>query len=194
MHRGEYIDRQSSNTSGDISGILETCPYLQRMFVTGLSTMRVVQHRHIREIYLLGLPLHDSVIPALGGCEFPALETLVLMDETGIKATDLARSLGSIGAPRLSSLYVYGVELLEFLAILGNASLPWNLCILAPHFTDMDGLLEVLRGYEALRSPKLRFDFGDKTFLEEDIEQLVKMGIGIEDVSARFLPDAYREW
>jgi hypothetical protein len=40
----------------------------------------------------------------------------------------------------------------------------------------------------------LRFDFGDKTFLEEEIEQLIKMGIGIEDVRARFLPDAYREW
>ena len=58
----------------------------------------------------------------------------------------------------------------------------------------MDGLLEVLRGYEALRSPKLRFVFGDKTFLEEEIEQLVKMGIGIEDVGSLFHPDAYREW
>src|SRR5262249_2903038 len=75
----DTVARQSYNTLGDISDVLEACPDLKRAFITGCSTMRKTRHALIRGLHLIGNPLDCSVIPALGASQFPALETLVLL-------------------------------------------------------------------------------------------------------------------
>src|SRR5262249_8360990 len=149
----------------------EACPKLKRAFICGCSTMRKTRHEHLRELCLLGNPLDSSVMGALVASQLPALEKLVLFQENyKFRATDLAQSLRSIEARRLSQVYVHGVSVLDMLGAAGTAALPWNLCIIDTVFDDVDGLLEVLKEHDALRSGKLRLD-SDK-FLNSEIAQL----------------------
>jgi hypothetical protein len=98
--------RQSYNTLGYICDVLAACPTLQRAFITGCSTMRKTRHEHIRELHLIGEPLDSSINSALAASQFPALERLVLKDL--FRAEELAASLRSIEAPRLSEVYIDG--------------------------------------------------------------------------------------
>lgn len=129
--------RQSRNTVGDICDVLDACPRLQRAFVTGCSPMRKTRHEHLRELYLIGDPLDASAIPGLAASQFPSLERLVL-EQFELRAGELAASLGTIEAPRLSEVYIEGVPVIEFLTIIGTAALPWTLCISDPCFDDVD--------------------------------------------------------
>jgi len=106
----ESIWRFSSNTLGDISDVLEACPKLKRAFICGCSTMRKTRHEHLRELCLLGNPLDPSVMIALVASQLPALEKLVLFQENyKFRATDLAQSLRSIEAQRLSQVCPWGI-------------------------------------------------------------------------------------
>jgi hypothetical protein len=173
----DTISRQSLNTLGDISDVLEACPRLKRAYISGCSTMRKTRHEHLCELRLFGSPLHPSVMTALVASQFPALEKLVLVQEE-FQAVNLAQSLRSIEAPRLSHVYVEGVPVLEFLTAIGTASLPWNLCIIDPCFDDADGLLKVLKEQDALRSGKLRLD--SECFFDSEIAQLEEIGAIVE--------------
>jgi len=73
----------------------------------------------------------------------------------------------------------------------GTAALPWNLCIIDTVFDDVDGLLEVLKEHDALRSGKLRLD-SDK-FLNSEIAQLKEMGVIVEDMNDAIF-GAYSRW
>jgi hypothetical protein len=184
----DTIARQSDNTLGDISDVLEACPSLKRAFITGCSTMRTMRHEHLRELFLMGNPLHSSVMPALVASQLPGLETLALRQEE-FSAADLAGSLRSIEAPRLSHVYVAGAPVLELLAAVGTAELPWSLGIIDPMFDDVDGLWEVLEKHDALRSGKVRLH--SETFFDDELERLVEMGVMVEDMSDIF---AYSDW
>jgi hypothetical protein len=190
---GHTIARQSYSTLGDISDVLAACPNLNRAFITGRSTMRTTRHESLRELYLLGSPLDPSVLPGLAGSQFPALERLVLeqLEHEYLSAADLAQSLRSMDAPRLSHVYVDGVRLLELLPIIGAAALPWNLCLIERHFDEVDELVEILAQHEALRSGKLRLDL-DKLF-DSEIAQLRELGVTVEDMSDVFAP-RYSTW
>ena len=186
----DTVVRQSYNTVGDISDVLAACPNLGRAFITGCSTMRKTRHEHLRELYLMGNPLDPSVLTGLAGSQLPALERLVLLQEQ-FPAADLARSLRSLDAPRLSYVYVDGVRVLEFLPIIGAAALPWNLCLSDPSFDEVDELVEILEQHETLRSGKLRLDAG-KLF-DDEIAQLRDLGVTVEDMREFVLP-RYFDW
>lgn len=184
----DTIARQSHNTLGDISDVLEACPELKRAFITGCSTMRKTRHERLCELYLIGNPLHPSVMTALVASTFPALETLMLSQYwRGFQAVDLVRSLRSIEAPRLSHIYVDGVSVLEFLTAIGTVALPWSLWINAPSFDDVDGLLEVLEKHDALRSGKLRLRSDE--FFDSEVARLQEMGVTVEDTRV-----TYADW
>ncbi|HKD25384.1 MAG TPA: hypothetical protein VKC66_05640 [Xanthobacteraceae bacterium] len=188
----ESISRQSFNTLGDIADVLEACPMLKRALICGCSTMRKTRHEHLRELCLLGSPLDSSVMIALVASQLPALEKLVLFQEKyEFRAVDLAKSLRSIEAPRLSQVYVHGVSVLDMLTATGTAALPWNLCIIDSGFDDVDGLLEVLKEHDALRSGKLRLH-SDK-FFNSEIAQLKEMGVIVEDMNDAVF-GAYSAW
>jgi hypothetical protein len=187
----DAVARQSRNTVGDICDVLETCPRLQRAFVTGCSTMRKTRHEHLRELYLIGEPLDASVIPGLAASQFPSLERLVL-EQFGLRAGELAESLRAIEAPRLREVYIEGVTVIEFLDMIGTAMLPWTLCIRDPCFDDVDRLFEVLEQRNELRSGKLRLD-SEKLF-DSEIAKLEQMGVTIEDMRYVFNPRAYANW
>ena len=188
----ESISRQSSNTLGDISDVLEACPRLKRAFICGCSTMRKTRHEHLREMCLLGNPLDPSVMIALVASQLPALEKLVLFQENcEFRAVDLVQCLRSIEAPRLSQVYVHGVSVLDMLTAAGTAALPWNLCIIDSGFDDVDGLLEILKEHDALRSGKLRLD-SDK-FFNSEVAQLKEMGVIVENMNDAVF-GAYSGW
>jgi hypothetical protein len=186
----DTVARQSYNTLGDISDVLEACPSLQRAFITGCSTMRKTRHEHIRELYLIGNPLDPSVMTALAASTFPALERLVLLQE-GLEAVNLAGCLRSVDAQRLSHVCVDGVPVFEFLPIIGTAPLPWNLCVSDPGLDEVDELLAVLAKNEALRSGKLQL-CSDKLF-DSEIAQLAELGVAVLDWRDIFLPH-YGKW
>src|SRR5262249_30436253 len=141
----DSIERQSRNSVGDICDLLDACPSIQRASLTGCSTMRGTRHEHIRELHLIGNPLDPSVVPGLAASQLPALETLALLQQQGFQPEELAGSLRTVEAPRLSQVYIEGVPVLEFLTAIGAAPLSWNLCISDPGFDDIDGLFQVLR-------------------------------------------------
>lgn len=186
----DTVARQRYNTVGDICDVLAACPKLQRAFITGCSTMRKTRHEHIRELHLIGEPLDSSVISGLAASQFPALERLILEDV--LRAEELAASLRSIEARRLSEVYIDGVPMLEFLTIIGTAALPWNLCIRDPGFDDVDGLFELIEQHNALRSGKLRLD--SEKFFDSEIAKLKEIGVTIENSGYLFNPRAYSDW
>jgi hypothetical protein len=187
----DTVERQSFNTLGDFSDVLEACPGLQRAFVTGCSTMRKTRHAGIRELHLTGNPLHSSVIPALAVSHLPALEKLVLCQQS-LPAVGLAGCLRSINAPRLARVCVDGVPVFEFLALIGTAALQWQLCISDPCLDEVDELLAVLAKHEPLRSGKLQL-CSDKLF-DGEIAQLAGLGVAVVDWRGIFLPQAYASW
>jgi hypothetical protein len=187
----DTVERQSYNTLGDISDVLETCPRLQRAFITGCSTMRKTRHDHVRELHLMGNPLHPSVMTGLAGSTFPALERLVVLQE-GLEPANLALCLRSIDAQRLSHVFIHGVPVFRFLPIIGTTPLPWNLCVSDPGLDEVDQLFRVLAEHEALRSGKLQL-CSDK-LLESEIAQLAELGVEVVDWRGIYLPLAYTIW
>ena len=85
--------------------------------------MRGTRHKHIRELHLMRNPLDPPVIPGLAASQFPALETLALLQQEGFQPEELAGSLRTVEAPRLSRVYIEGVPALEFLTAIGAAPL-----------------------------------------------------------------------
>jgi hypothetical protein len=170
------ISQHPDNTLGDISDVLEACPRLTRACIMGCSTMHMTRHEHLRELHLLGSPLHPSVMMALA---FPALEKLVLHQEwRDFQAADLAKTLRSIAAPGVRDIHVGGVPVLEFLTAIGKEALPWNLHVTAVCFDDVASLFEVLKQRDALRLGKLRL-CADR-FFDGEIAQLKEMGVIVE--------------
>jgi hypothetical protein len=154
--------------------------------------MRPIRHGMLRELSLVGAPLDPSVLPALGASELPALETLVINQESvRLPAADLVSALRAISAPRLSDVFVSGAEVLALLETAGTAALPWNLTVHDPSFYDVDGLLAVVDRYEALRSPRLQLDFEEILF-DKEKAQLTQRDIGCDDVRDRFYPGPTR--
>jgi len=184
------VERQSYNTVGDIGDVLAACPNLSRAFITGCSAMRETRHEHLRELYLMGNPLDASVLPGLAASQFPALDKLVLRQEH-FPVADLAESLRSLDAPRLSHVYVDGVHVLELLPIIGTAALPWNLCLRDSNFDEVDELMESLERHDALRSGRLRL--GSDGLFDSEIARLRDLGVTIEDMRDVFLP-RYSNW
>jgi hypothetical protein len=188
----ESISRHRDNTLGDISDVLEACPRLTRACIKGSSTMRGTRHEHLRELHLLGSPLHPSVMTALVASQFPALEKLRLYQEWhDFRAADLSGTLRSIAAPRLREVHVEGVPVLEFLTAIGSQPLPWKLYVTAVGFDDLAGLFEVLREYDALRAGKLQLCAD--CFFDSEIAQLKETGVIVE-VFKDPRPVPYSSW
>jgi hypothetical protein len=184
------------SVGGDISDVLEACPSLQRALLNGSSTMRGTRHEHVRELLLMGNPLDSSVIPGLAASQFPALETLALLQLEEFQPEELAKSLRSVEAPRLSQVYIDGAPVLEFLTAIGTATLPWSLCINAGRFDDVEGLFQALRENDVLRGGKLRLCC--EAFFASEAEQLTELGVVAEDWGDSILPNAcfnlYSRW
>lgn len=188
----ESVSRGRDSSLGDISDVLEACPRLTHACIKGGSTMRKTRHEHLRELHLLGSPLHPSVMMALVASQFPALEKLVLYQEWhDFRAADPAGILRSIAAPRLRHVHVDGVPVLEFLTAIGTQPLPWTLYVTAVCFDDLAGLFEVLKEYDALRSGKLQLCAD--SFFDSEIAQLKEMGVIVE-VFRDPLPVPYSGW
>lgn len=191
----DTVERQSWNSAGDIAEILDVCSSLQRAFFIGSSTMSATRHDQLRELHLIGNPLKPAVLEALGGSEFPALETLAIDPGTADETSNqpLIKALRSIQAPRLSQVYIYGVPMVEFLTAIGEAPIPWSLCYCAHFEDDIEGLLEALDKLPALRECGLTLDLNEIPF-ESEIAQLQAKGAAFEDINWRFRPEAYKQW
>lgn len=214
----ETVPRQTYDTIGDFSDVLEACPMLRRAFLTGCSTMRKTRHEHIRALHFIGYPLDPSIIPGLVASQFPALERLVLDRVPGIeefpnftgldisqypvierrmlasasRMEELAANLRAIEAPRLSEIYIDSIPVIDFLTVIGRTALPWNLCVRDYSFDDVDGLFKVIEQQDALRSGKLRVD--SEKFFDNEIAKLKEMGVTVEDSRDIFSPRAYSDW
>ena len=143
----------------------------------------------------MGHPLDASVVPGLAASQFPALETLALVQLEGFQPDELAGSLRTVEAPRLSQVYIEGVPVLQFLTAIGAAPLSSNVCIFDYGFDDVDGLFQVLRENDVLCEGKLRL-CSDK-FFPGEIAQLAELGVVVENWRDFFYPRAhyaYQSW
>jgi hypothetical protein len=134
-------------------------------------------HEHLQALVIIGAVLDASVLPGLSASQFPSLRKLFLQQVSEhLEPAGLVRSLRSLEAPSLADIYVIGLPIFAFLTAWGSAELPWNLCLVDYDFDDIEGLLEVLDGNDALRTGKLRLDLGFMPFPHE-IEELLKRGV-----------------
>jgi hypothetical protein len=101
--------RQGKNSIGDLTATLGALPQVERVFATGALELSAVRHEHLRELHLLGDPLSASMLKQLAGCEFPALERLVLSlaSDTGpVNNRGALNAVLGLRAPRLRELHV----------------------------------------------------------------------------------------
>ncbi|GAA2205927.1 hypothetical protein GCM10009850_013850 [Nonomuraea monospora] len=96
---------------GDLTPLLEAYPRLERLEVRGSQGLRLepVTHEHLRVLRFESGGLPGSVVRAVGGCAFPALEHLELwlgVEQYGGDSTaaDLDGILSGAGLPALKRL------------------------------------------------------------------------------------------
>lgn len=120
----ESLGEQQEHTLGDLSLTLASVPHVERMFVSGGITTTPFAHANLRELYLLGDPLHASVLDALGDSTLPALQKLVLcVRQEGVAEDDalILKALRGLDAPALSVVCLYGTsEAIKTAAQLAN--------------------------------------------------------------------------
>ncbi|MFK8003116.1 MAG: hypothetical protein AB8H86_26335 [Polyangiales bacterium] len=120
----ESLSEQQEHSLGDLSLTLASVPKVERMFISGGITTSPLSHANLRELYLLGDPLHASVLDALGRSTLPALQKLVLcVRQEGVAEDDalILKALRGLDAPALSVVCLYGTsEAIKTAAQLAN--------------------------------------------------------------------------
>lgn len=145
--------RQAQNSIGDLAATLDAFPALERAFATGHLELTKCSHGVLSELYLLGDPIHESCLRALGESEFPALRRLVLsLASESAPAPQAAwqGALLSIDAPKLEEVYVYGVkDVATALETLLKTAIPasWRMLTVVGAIDDETRLLQVLSAH-----------------------------------------------
>lgn len=179
---------------GDIADILAACPRLTRTCVSGGSWLSATRHEGLRELHLMGAPLHPSILPALASSDFPALETLGLNQEdwSHLSIDEVVQVLGAIRVPRLAEVRLNGVSTLEVMDAVGAAAPPWTLTVVDGNFDFVEEMLEILERRPALRG-KLRL--ASEVLFGEEVDQLAAAGASATaDWRSLIPPDVYRSW
>jgi hypothetical protein len=198
----QTVVRQRSNAIGDLAGVLEALPGLTRAFVTGNVQLSAVKHASLRALHLLGDPLKKAAFLGLGGCSFPALETLAIElahESAPAKHDGLVAALRGLDAPALSALEIAGVEVAPFLDALAEGPLPasWRTLRVNGSVDDDDDLLAVLRGRAGALRALHRLglpagDMGEETM--EAARALVPAVIDADEMPELLGPAAYEAW
>jgi hypothetical protein len=186
--------RQARCLVGDIAHILAACPSLTHACVCGGSSFSAIRHESLRELHLMGAPLHPSILPAVAACDFPALETLALSqeDSSHLSVDEVVQVLGAIRAPRLAEVRLDGVSTLEVMDAVGAAAPPWTLIIIDVNFDFVEETLEILERRPALRG-KLRL--ASEVLFGEEVDQLAAAGaVATADWRRLIPPNVYGNW
>jgi len=108
---------------GDITGVLEAFPALERLWVRGAEGLALTPLRHqgLRELVLQSGGLPATVIRAIGACDLPNLTRLELwlgVDQYGgdARADDLAPILAGRSLPALTHLGLRNAEIADEVA------------------------------------------------------------------------------
>jgi len=108
---------------GDITGLLEAFPALERLWLRGAEGLALtpVRHEGLRELVLQSGGLPASVVRAVGACDLPSLTHLELwlgVDQYGgdARADDLAPILAGRSLPALTHLGLRNAEIADEVA------------------------------------------------------------------------------
>ncbi len=127
--------RQRKNSIGDLAGVLDSLPGLQRFFATGDLELTASSHPTLSALHLVGSPLAPSVISAIGASKLPALERLVLSLASDSRKTDDAavlEALLALKAPKLREIHLNSItDVPSFVEQLALRGLPRSLKILS---------------------------------------------------------------
>ncbi|MCB9703358.1 MAG: hypothetical protein H6711_15815 [Myxococcales bacterium] len=199
----QTVTRQQRNLLGDLAEVFEAMPNLQRAFITGAVQLSPLVHRNLRELYLLGDPLADDTVAALGECKLPALERLAITlasDSGPIDARALLRGLATLKAPPLQALEVEGVaSVVDFLRRLPPGLLADGAQLsVEGSIADEDELLAALRevrpNFARLGSVALPLADALSQGADEEARRLVPCLCDREEVESSLLPSTYLDW
>jgi hypothetical protein len=186
--------RQARCLVGDIAQILAACPSLTHACVSGGSSLSATRHESLRELHLMGAPLHPSILPALAASDFPVLETLGLSQEdwSHLSTDEVVQVLGAIRAPQLAEVRLSGVSTLEVMDAVGAAAPPWTLIVVDVNFDFVEETLGILERRPALRG-KLKLASG--ALFADEVNQLAAAGVAATaDWRGLIPPNVYRSW
>jgi hypothetical protein len=186
--------RQGHCLVGDIAQILAACPGLTHACVSGGSSLSATRHESLRELHLMGAPLHPSILPALAASDFPALQTLGLSQEdwSHLSIGKVVQVLRALSAPRLAEVCLDGVSTLEVMDAVGAAAPPWTLTVVDVNFDFVEETLGILERRPALRG-KLKLASG--ALFAVEVDQLAAAGVAATaDWRGLIPPNVYRSW
>lgn len=199
----QTVTRQRLNNFGDLTDALAGLPNLTDAFLTGDLALRPTVHATLRRLYLLGDPLPERALAALGKSRFPSLQSLglTLARDASPNPAAAAAALLAVQAPQLATIDVGDVgDPTEFLAALTAGPLPptWNRLSIGGAIDDEDALLELL----AARAPALRSLHILGLPLTDELsepaaaraQRLVPALVDREELADRMLPATYEEW
>jgi hypothetical protein len=196
--------RQGRNSIGDLAPTFEALPSLERAFVTGRLSLTACKHRALLELYLLGDPIGEPFLRALGASEFPALRRLVLSLASDAGPGPQGAAISALLALRASELREVHVESLKDVAItlekLLEHGLPpsWKVLGLSGAVDDERRLLYVLQTHAPRLSELevLALPLGDEVSAsgDEAARALLPNLRDTEEFRELSLPAAYRDW
>lgn len=199
----QTLDRQRSNSIGDLTDLLAGLPALEQAFLSGELMLRPCTHTSVRDLFLLGDPLMPSTLSALGRCTFPSLERLglALQHEQGGSDRQAVKAIHGVEAEVLGAVHVAGVaDITAFLtALLARPlSTGWSLLHVNGTITDEDGLLGFLESHAVSlrRLETLALPLCDYLSSEADerARALVPGLVDCEERTDPFLPATYEAW
>lgn len=200
----QTVTRQRLNNFGDLTDALAGLPNLTGAFMTGDLALRPTVHATLRHLYLLGDPLPERVLLALGKSRLPSLQALglTLARDSGPSPDQAAAAaLHALDAPQLATLDIGDVgDVTEFLAALTARPLPasWTRLSIGGPIDDEDALLDLL----AARAPALRSLRVLGLPLTDELSEpaaarahtLVPALMDREELPDRMLPATYEDW
>ncbi|MDC0715381.1 hypothetical protein [Nannocystis bainbridge] len=200
----QTITRQRDNSPGRLDHILRSLPALESAYVAGAPELESCHHARLKHLHLLGDPLPAEVLDGLAGCEFPALERLVLClsrDDEPAPVEDIVLALRALRAPALQHVYLSGSDdLVALLDALGAAPLPpsWTILSVEGVLRDEDDLIEVLRARADVfgRLGRLALPLVDDLSDEAATRaaELVPRVLDCDELPDQVLPSVYEEW
>lgn len=200
----QTITRQYANSPGRLDQVLQALPALESAYVTGAAELQPCRHLRLKHLHLLGDPLSPAALAGLAGCDFPALERLVLClsrDAEPAPVAAVVRALRGLRAPSLHHIYISGSDdLVALVDELCDRELPapWTILSLEGILRDEDDLLAVLEARAASlgRLGRLALPLVDD--LSDDAAEralaLVPRLIDRDELPDQLLPSVYEEW